>query len=100
MSDLTATVILIGGLSVFIASLFYVRAYYQYRKATKDLFVWNPDPRTTRIEISVLEDELAKAVERGSIDKAAAVQIAKGALRSRHLLLSRLLNLDSLTKPR
>ena len=99
VSDLVAIVIFVGGTATFIASLFYVRAYYQYRSTTKDLFKWNPDPRATRVEFSVLEEELATAVEKGQIDKATAIQIAKGALRDRDLdpsyeerLLRRLLN--------
>ena len=79
VNDLIAIVIFVGGTATFVASLFYVRAFYQYRSATKDLFKWNPDPRGTRVEFSVLEQELAAAVEKGQIDKVTAIQIAKGA---------------------
>ena len=47
MPDYISVIILIGGVSIFIASLFHVRAYYRFRKVSRG-FVWDQDPRVSR----------------------------------------------------
>ena len=69
MPDYIAIIILVGGLSIFAASLLQIRAYYRYKKVSRG-FIWDPDPRdrrtdiTNRVEAAV---ELIKAMDDGEL---------------------------------
>jgi hypothetical protein len=94
--------VLVSGVAILFASLLYLRAYLQFRDATKDLFQWREDSLEERMEVRALEDELTEAVRKGLLDKETALEIAKGALKDKRLdaaseerLLGRLIHLGS-----
>jgi hypothetical protein len=44
MPDYIAIIVFVGGIAVFVASLFYAREHLRYRKAVRGIFGWTPDP--------------------------------------------------------